>query len=251
MRLGMMQPYFFPYIGYFSLMQATDRWVVFDTAQYIRRGWVNRNRLLCDGREPWKYVRVPVVHSSRETSIRDTVVDMQQPWISEIINQLDAYQRRKAPFYSDVRGWLEEILRNESVRLQEASGDQFAVRLGDLLVALLNATCNYLGIVVELSSFGEMGLPIPESTGPGEWALETAKCLGATEYINPPGGRTLFTAEDFRNAGVQLTFLEHRLPAYSQGAEGFVPGLSVIDVMMWNSPQQVRQMLNEFDLQKT
>ncbi|MBL8816739.1 MAG: WbqC family protein [Planctomyces sp.] len=248
MRLGMMQPYFFPYIGYFSLMRATDRWVIFDTAQYIRRGWVNRNRVLSDGRDPWKYVRVPVVHSSRETSILDTLVDMRQSWIPELINQLDAYRRRRAPFYGEVRDWLIEVLEIETGRLLQSSADGQVLRLCDLLVALLKATCGFLEIPVQLTRFSELQLPIPDTAGPGDWALETARLLGAGEYINPPGGRELFSAEAFRASGIQLTFLQHRLPVYAQGHHEFIPGLSVIDVMMWNSQPQIQQMLNEYDL---
>lgn len=249
MRLGMMQPYFFPYIGYFSLMHATDRWVIFDTAQYIRRGWVNRNRVLSDGRDPWKYVRVPVIHSSRETSILDTLVDMRQSWIPELMNQLDAYQRRRAPFFGEVRDWLLEVLENETGRLLKNSPDGQALPLCDLLVALLKATCEYLRIPVELARFSEMQLPIPDSAGPGDWALETARILGASEYINPPGGRELFRPEAFQTSGIQLTFLQHRLPGYAQGDHDFIPGLSVIDVMMWNSQEQILRMLSEYDLQ--
>ncbi|MFN8710728.1 MAG: WbqC family protein, partial [Planctomyces sp.] len=75
MRLGMMQPYFFPYVGYFSLIHATDHWVVFDSAQYIRRGWVNRNRILSTGESPWKYIRIPVQHSDMETRISEILID--------------------------------------------------------------------------------------------------------------------------------------------------------------------------------
>jgi hypothetical protein len=102
----MMQPYFFPYVGYFSLIHATDCWVVFDTAQYRRRAWVNRNRMLSDNKEGWSYVRIPVVHSPRETRICDIRIDDSQTWIDQLIDQLQAYRQRRAPQYVDTIDWL-------------------------------------------------------------------------------------------------------------------------------------------------
>lgn len=249
MKLGMMQPYFFPYIGYFSLIQSTDVWVIFDTAQYVRRGWVNRNRVLCDGREPWKYVRIPVVHSPRNTSIADTLIDSQQDWTSELLNQLDAYQRRRAPNFDQVRDWLAQQLAplaNARSSSETSDHEQSGTKLSDVLASLLIGTCEYLGINRTLHRFSQLNLSFDSEPGPGEWALETARHLGATTYINAPGGQELFSDEAFQSAGIELLFLTHQLPGYSQGNKPFVPGLSILDVMMWNSPEQIQEQLSSF-----
>jgi hypothetical protein len=97
MRLGMMQPYFFPYLGYFGLIHATDRWVVFDTPQYIRRGWVNRNRVLSAGQTAWKYVRVPIAQCERSTPISGVRVHPTEMWRKSLLDSLDVYRLKGAP----------------------------------------------------------------------------------------------------------------------------------------------------------
>jgi len=241
MRLGMMQPYFFPYIGYFSLIHATDQWVVFDTAQYMRRAWVNRNRVLCCGTEPWKYVRVPIQNAARNTSIRDIRIDNDQLWVNDLIAQLDAYRLARAPNYQAVVDWLWSTL-SEAVRMSETG------RISELLVHLLESTCYYIDLPFRHQVFSQMQLSLPEETGPGEWALQVAKSLNAAAYINPPGGRDLFDPQAFADAGIQLQILEPNLLEYSQGRPDFIAGLSIIDALMWNSPHQTRLLIEQYSL---
>ncbi len=132
MRLGMMQPYFFLYAGYFSLIHATDQWVVFDSAQYIRRAWVNRNRIQCEGKDPWSYIRVPVEHAPRSTPISQIRIDQKQPWTDQLQGQLDVYRLRRAPFFSTVSDWLAIALDSA---VTESSG-----QLSKLLIHLLEST---------------------------------------------------------------------------------------------------------------
>ncbi len=261
MRLGMMQPYFFPYVGYFSLMQATDLWIVFDTAQYIRRGWVNRNRVLCDGSEQWKYVRLPVLHAPRETPICEIQIDERQPWRRHMLSNLDAYERRRAPYFPIVSEWLQGILNHDPAArmgspvssvdpssVDPSSVDPSSDGLSSLLIHLLKQTCCFLGLPLRLQVFSEMQLCLPPIAEPGGWALQAAKALNADTYINAPGGREIFNTQDFRDAGIQLRFLEPTLQQYSQAASEFVPWLSIIDLMMWNSPEKVRQMISSYSL---
>lgn len=256
MRLGMMQPYFFPYVGYFSLMQATDLWIVFDTAQYIRRGWVNRNRVLCDGADHWKYVRLPVLHAPRETPICEMRIDERQPWRQQLLSNLDAYERRRAPYFPVVSEWLQEILNHVPAArtgspvssVDQSFDGPSSDGLSSLLIHLLKQTCYFLGLPLRLQVFSEMQLCLPPIAEPGGWALQAAKALNAGTYINAPGGREIFNPQDFRDAGIQLRFLEPTLQQYSQAAAEFVPWLSIIDLMMWNSPEQIRQMISSYSL---
>ena len=132
MRMGMMQPYFFPYLGYFGLIDATDHWIVFDTPQYIRRGWVNRNRVLSTGSAGWKYARIPVASCDSATPIREVRIATRQEWQRELFDSLDAYRLRKAPHYQQTISYLQNTL---SLRTQN---------LSELLVHWLNCCCQRL-----------------------------------------------------------------------------------------------------------
>ena len=237
MRLGMMQPYFFPYLGYFGLIHAADEWVVFDTAQYIRRGWVNRNRVLADGRSPWKYARVPIRRCPVGTAIQCVQIDDAQDWRTEILNNLDAYRRRKAPYFESTRQFLEDTLASSCVSLSE------------LLLHCLQACCCRLNLPFRHRLFSELPLTLPDDVAPGEWALETARQLRADRYVNAPGGRDLFDSQQFAQAEVELSFLQPSLKPYSQGQADFESGLSIIDAFMWNSVDDVREMVADYRLE--
>ena len=236
MRLGMMQPYLFPYVGYFGLIHRSDVWIVFDTAQYIRRGWVNRNRVLTTGDAAWKYVRVPIARADVSAQIRDVRIDARQQWKRDFFNGLDAYRNQRAPYYAETMDFLEATL---SVRCD---------RLSELLTHCLVACCRRLGLPFEPKLFSQMKLALPSINGPGDWAMETSRVLGVQEYVNPPGGETLFDRNRFQRSGISLKILKHRLPEYRQGEGEFVPGLSIIDVMMWNSPAESLRIVEDYEL---
>ena len=240
MRLGMMQPYFFPYAGYFSLIHATDTWVVFDTAQYMRRAWVNRNRILSEGAEPWSYVRIPVEHAPRETSIAEIRVDGRQPWVQQLWGQLDVYRLRRAPYFSPTMDWLRAEM-NSALEISDG-------RLAPLLIRLLASTCDYLQLPFQHQVFSEMSLPLPAEMSAGDWALWVSKLLQATSYVNAPGGRELFDPQAFASNDIALQILEPQLVPYPQGSGPFIAGLSILDLLMWNSPQEVRQLISQYSL---
>jgi hypothetical protein len=242
MRLGMMQPYFLPYAGYFSLIHATDFWVIFDTPQYIRRGWVNRNRVLSEGKDGWKYIRIPVQHAPRETRIADVLIDERTDWVQQLLQDLDVYQLRRAPYFPTVCSWLIEHLCAEE-------NDGTSIRpMTTVLIRLLEAVCRYIGLPFHFEVFSSMSLTLPEVNDPGQWSYEVSRALGATHYINAPGGRGIFDPQLFAASGVQLSFLEPDLTEYPQRGTEFVPGLSIIDLMMWNSPEEVLRLISNYQL---
>lgn len=242
MRLGMMQPYFFPYVGYFSLIHATDCWVVFDTAQYRRRAWVNRNRMLSDNKEGWSYIRIPVAHSPRETRISDIRIDDTQAWIDQLIDQLQIYRQRRAPHYADVIDWLKPTL-HKTLDI-DGPGD-----FSRTLISLLQETCRYINLPFPYQIFSRMNLNLPAELPAGEWALEVARLLGAETYINAPGGRELFAPRQFLEAQIKLQILGPRLTTYRQGRTEFIPGLSILDLLMWNSPAETLELVTHYDLE--
>jgi|SRR5450830_231453 len=229
MKLGIMQPYFFPYIGYFDLICQTDRWVVFDTAQYIRHGWVNRNRIL-HPHAGWQYIIVPTQQHDQKTAIKDIRITEDCQWRDKLLGQLQHYNR-KAPFFRIVMDIVRQCL---------CDTDGLLSRLD---VRCLDRVCAYLEIPFRFSLFSEMKLDLGPVEGPGDWALRIAEALGANEYINPPGGVGLFDCSKFEEIGIKLTIQTPADLVYDCAGYNFQPNLSIIDVMMWNSPSDVRDYL--------
>ena len=225
MRLAVMQPYFFPYLGHFGLVAACDHWVVFDTCQYAPRTWMNRNRLLHPA-GGWGWATAPLRTSS--TGLRT--------WQAEVAD-LDAarrsllgrisHLRRLAPFHGAVTALVEEVF------------DGAGPSLVDLNVRGLAAVCRMIGLPFRYSVLSRLELDLPAAMGPGEWAPAICAALGATEYVNPAGGRALFDPADFARRGIRLTFSQPRTFAYPTPGASFVPDLSILDALLWNPPEVV------------
>jgi hypothetical protein len=231
-RMAGMQPYFFPYIGYWQLIDAVDCFVLFDEAQYIKQGWVNRNRILKAG-GGWQYIQVPVAKHPTSASIRDVQLATGEKWQSRILNQLAQYNSR-APFYGDTFGAIEAAL----IRANEQS-------IGALNCRIVREICALLSIDTELVVSSEYGFDYSEVKETGDWAFAHADQLGATELINPSGGFDLLNAAKFRARGIGLLSLENPAISYSQSAMPFEPSLSIIDVLMYNGIAGTQRLLAE------
>lgn len=246
-RVGIMQPYFFPYLGYFGLIATTDRWIVFDPVQYIRKGWVNRNRVLKNG-GGWKYVNVAVAAHERDTLITNMrLAPGAGADASVLIPQLDHYRNARAPHYAAVIDLLQACYAPLPTG-QAGSQD----RLVPFLVRTIEQCCAYIGLPFRYEVYSGMGLEHEPARAPGEWALNICAALGASRYVNPPGGRAIFDPERFKEKRIELLYHEQALPEYDQrtGAP-FEAGLSIIDVMMFNSPEAIRAMLAQHRLLTT
>jgi len=235
--IGIMQPYFFPYLGYFSLVKHTDFWIVFDPVQYIRRGWMNRNRILAPEKPNggWQYISIPVKKAPRETLISDIFINNDIQWQDKLFRQLEHY-RKKAPFFNTVNSLLKESFSTELSTITS------------LNVHLLSSVCEYLSIPFSYAVYSEMDFPDTPANQPGDWALNICKHLGVATYINPPGGKNIFPKEEWHANGINLKFLSSQLPYYSQRREESIMGLSIIDVMMFNSPDEISVMLDEITI---
>jgi hypothetical protein len=233
MRIGIMQPYFFPYLGHFALIAHTDAWVVFDVTQYTPKSWMNRNRVLHPNGGP-NWVSVPLANSSISiTSAQARVADLAGTARS-VLGKLSHY-RRKAPHYEAV---VELVGRAFALPADDSS-------LVHLNLAGLREVCSYLELPFAPRICSELALDLPTGLAPGDWALEIATRLGADSYLNPLGGRALFDPARYAARGVQLEFLQMPSFSYTSGPWEPVPDLSIIDVLMWNEPARVRQVLLE------
>jgi WbqC-like protein family len=231
MRLGIMQPYFFPYLGHFALIANVDKWIVFDVTQYTPKSWINRNRVL-HPTSGASWVSVPLKNSSISIRIHEARILDLASTAKSTLGKLSHY-RHKAPFARQV----EEIV--EATFAAEGIGDSL-VRLN---IAGLDAACAYLDVPFRRMICSTMNLPLPDHMEPGQWAPEIARLAGAETYVNPIGGRTLLRVEDFESRRVKLEFLKTDDFIYEAGPFEFMPNLSILDVLMWNSPEVVRKAL--------
>lgn len=232
MKLGIMQPYFFPYLGYFDLIARTDRWVVFDIVQYNNKSWMNRNRIL-HPRKGWQYINVPVARAPRGTPIYDIRIKDRDAALNRLLGQIDHY-RKHAPYFRQVQDLVQKTFMSPSDRLV------------DINVAGLRTVCDYLGLNFDADLCSEMDLNLDNIEHSGQWALGIAVQMGASEYINPPGGRSIFNKTEWEDASIRLTFAEMIEFTYDCHPYEFVQNLSILDVLMWNEPQKVVTILNEY-----
>ena len=230
MKLAIMQPYLFPYIGYFQLLASVDEFVIYDNIQYTKKGWINRNRFLRHGADA--FFTVPLKKASDFLNVSDrALADDFDP--KTLLNPLAAAYS-KAPFFGVVFPMIETIV-------SAAPRNLFAYLHHSLVV-----TANYLEIrtpiVVSSTVAIDHGLKSEHRV------LAMCKALGATRYLNSIGGRDLYSVSTFAKEGIELRFIQPRPIAYQQFHNPFVSGLSIVDVMMFNSRDAVRGMLGEYDV---
>jgi len=230
MIVAIMQPYFFPYIGYFQLMRAAEEFILLDDVQYIRHGWVNRNRILKPA-ESWQYIVVPLRAHSHGALIREMMTNNDKGWRELIFRQL-AHYRKIARHYTGTIALVEQALSIESDNLA-------AINLHSLSVV-----ANYIGIKIPIRLSSSMDFNYAHITDPGDWALTISEQRNASTYINPYDGKELFDRAAFSEASIKLQFLKPELLPYSQRRKIFEPALSIIDVLMFNGRERVKEMLN-------
>jgi hypothetical protein len=225
-----MQPYFFPYLGHFALIAAVDEWVVFDVTQYTRKSWMNRNRVL-HPEDGWQYISIPLKDSTVHMRTFEARVASLKDAKGLVLGKLSHYARR-APYYEQVQNIIKETFEcvtDDSLVSLNASG--------------LRAVCGYLNMPFNYRICSELQMEYPSSPLPGEWAPWISGRLGASVYINPVGGRELFDPSDFAKARVCLQFLEFESFIYETRGYTFQNNLSILDVLMWNKPQTIMQVI--------
>lgn len=234
MKLGIMQPYLFPYLGYFQLISAVDKFVLYDDVAFMKQGWVNRNQMLLHGRP--HLFSVPLEGASSNRAIRDTVVSRHEfsRWKVKFFKTV-AQSYSKAPFYESAHALLTSTL-------DFASGS-----IGELASRSILGVCQMLALPTRIET--SSAIYTNSYLHAQDRVLDICVREGATMYVNAPGGRALYSRDTFAGRDVELRFLKSRLPAYSQFGHDFAPGLSILDVLMFNSTESVVHMLAEYDLQ--
>jgi hypothetical protein len=230
-KLAIMQPYFFPYIGYFQLISAVDTFLIYDNIKFTKKGWINRNRMLKN--ESDVLFSLPLNKDSDSLNICNR-------YISDSFNKKDFINKMtgayfKAPYFKETLAFLEHIIMFES---------------NNLFIFLYNSiveTCKYLGISTNILI--SSSIEINHNLKGVDKVIALNKALKADLYINAIGGVELYHHADFISQGIDLKFLRSSTIFYKQFTENFVSSLSIIDVLMFNNLDTVRNIyLNQYDL---
>lgn len=226
-----MQPYFFPYIGYFQLIGAVDLFIVYDNIKYTKKGWINRNRILQAGKDVMFSLPLRKDPDSLDVRDRALAADFSR---DKLANQLrGAYSR--APKFPEVFPMIECAIRHEDTNL-----------FSYLHHALIR-TCEHLELATPIRVSST--IDIDHSLKNQDKVIALAKSVGATNYVNPIGGLDLYDRETFRANGLKLQFVRSNLFEYQQFNDPFVPWLSIIDVLMFNSLTATRDCIsNNYEL---
>lgn len=234
MKVAIMQPYLFPYIGYYQLVNAVDTFVFFDDVNYINKGWINRNQLLGNN-EPFKFA-TPLSKASQNRRINEIAIFDYKKWRSDFLNTVTNLYK-KAPYFDFVSTWLNVFFNKEYLLISDLASESVQA-----IAALLESpTCFKNSSSLNYKSNNEQK---------GEdKILAICKILEANEYINPINGMDLYNPVFFNSLNIQLNFINMQELIYPQfDKDFFVPNLSIIDVLMFNNIKETKELLNTYKL---
>jgi len=232
MKIAIMQPYIFPYIGYFQLINAVDKFIFYDDVNYIKRGWINRNQILINGEA--KLFTIPVIKASQNKLIKEIDVNLDTKWMKQFLSTLE-FNYKKAPYFKETFELVERVLNYNVTAISD-----MAINSNIVIAEYLN-----------LSTSFEVSSKLYSNTkgmAKADRLIEICKINNAIDYINPSGGNVLYDKEYFLKKGVSLYFIDNKIIPYQQFNNGFVGGLSMIDLLMFNNKNEIREMLNQYQL---
>lgn len=228
MKLAIMQPYFFPYIGYWQLISAVDTFVIYDDVNFIKQGWINRNNII--GNDSAHLISLQLIGASSFKLINEVIVGNNSQKILKTVEQT----YKKAPYFEKVYPLIQEILLNEEKNLAR------------FLTFSIIKLCAYLRIKTNIVVSSEL---IKNNDLKGQdKVLNICEVLQAKQYINASGGQELYQKEVFYQQNIELLFIKNKPTDYQQFQSPFMPNLSIIDVLMFNDKDKVKQYLTEFEL---
>jgi hypothetical protein len=229
-RVAIMQPYFLPYIGYFQLIGAVDLFIVYDNIKYTKKGWINRNRFLQDGKDA--VFSVPLKRQSDSLDIREREISADFDK-KKFLNRIrEAY--RRAPYFEPTFSFVERIVLEQELNLFK------------FILNAVRQTCEYLTIRTDIVV--SSSLPIDHSLPGQARVLALCEHVGADVYMNAVGGQDLYSKSEFEVHGIVLKFLKAKPFEYKQLNNPFVPWLSILDVLMFNSRGAIKERLSDYEL---
>lgn len=232
MRIGIMQPYFFPYIGYWQLINAVDKFVIYDDVNFIKNGWINRNYILLNGEK--HLITLPLQGASSFQPINKTHIISNDKIKDKLLKTIyNAYS--KADYFKSVFPIIEKTINHESQNISDA-----------IIYSITNIV-SYLQIQTEIlvSSNIQKDMSLKGENK----VIDIVKRLGGDSYINAIGGQNLYQKDTFLTEGISLSFIHTNEDInYPQFKNKFVPNLSIIDILMFNSVDAIKEMLDDYEL---
>jgi hypothetical protein len=230
MKIAIMQPYFLPYIGYFQLINSVDIFVIYDNIKYTKKGWINRNRYLQNGKDA--DFSISLKNDSDSLDVKDRVISSEFNK-NKLFNQIkEAY--RKAPFFDQGMALIRKVVSNEEINLFKYI--YFSVK----------EICNYLNIKTQIVVSSHIA--IDHALKGQEKVIAICKYFDADVYINAIGGQELYSVERFKEVEIDLKFIKSEVVEYKQFDNEFIPWLSILDVIMFNDNDNINEMLKRYRL---
>jgi hypothetical protein len=220
-----MQPYFLPYVGYFQLIRAVDLFIVYDNIKYTKKGWISRNRMLRNGQDVMFSLQLKGDSDFLNVCDRELAVNFNR---DKMLNQISGAYRR-APYYAQTFPLVERIVRYEEPNLFRF--------IHNSIITI----CQHLEIRTKLRVSSDIA--INHHLMNQDKVLALCEAVGANTYVNAIGGMELYSREEFRSRGIELKFIRSKPFDYAQFGNEFIPGLSIIDVMMFNSLDAIHECI--------
>jgi hypothetical protein len=228
MKIGIMQPYFFPYIGYFHLIHAVDRFIIYDDVNFIKGGWINRNRILLDDQHA--YINIPILGASSFKKINEISIGKD---IELVLNKIrNSYS--KAPYFKLVFPFINDLIRYET--------NSLSLNLANTIIQI----SNYFDLNTNFIFSSE--IQKDNNIKGQDKVLSICTIQEAKAYYNVIGGVSLYSKEVFANNGLDLKFIKSNEIEYKQYGQKFIPNLSIIDIMMFNDTNTIKEYLKEYKL---
>jgi hypothetical protein len=233
MKISIMQPYLFPYIGYFQLINYSNKFVFLDDVTYKKKGWIDRNKILLENSE--FYFKIPIKNMSRNKNINITLIDQEKYslWCSKFLKTIN-HCYKNSPYYENVFKLLSNILNKKYKYISEIAIESIIV------------ICKYLDIKTDL--YISSNLSFNPNHDAESKLIDICKTLKATSYVNMINGKDLYSYDNFKKNNIELKFLHQEIINYKQFNNNFIPSLSILDVIMFNSIDQINKIhLNKYD----
>jgi hypothetical protein len=226
-----MQPYFLPYIGYFQLIAAVDKFVIYDDVNFINKGWVNRNSILINNSS--HIFTIPLNKASQNKKICDIELIKENKWREKLIKMIYV-SYKKAPYFDSTFSLISRIFNFNSMFLNH------------FIINSIELTVKHIGLKNNLISTSKIYQN--DNLKGVDRILDICQKENTNLYINLPGGRSIYNSQKFKDFGIDIKFLEPNKILYSQESSNFVPWLSILDVLMFNGQEKTKLLLNEFTI---
>jgi len=231
-KIGIMQPYFLPYLGYWQLINHVDKFVLYDTIQYTKKGWITRNRYLLNGKDEMFSLSVKRASSDLDVAERELADDFDR---EKLLRSLKgAYS--KAPYFKENFSLIEDIIK--------ATENNLFFYIEQSIYKI----CKALNITTPILKSSDLKQCSRDLKGKDR-VIDICKALGAKDYINPIGGIELYNKDEFEAEGIDLKFMRSLPMAYSCFGQECIPHMSILDLMMFNSLDQIKASINNFSLE--